>query len=162
DQGIGRAADRALHAQRTQQGAGQRGLPGTEVALQVDDGGGRTGLRQRPTQQVGAFGIRKYQFDHARHYGLASTRRCGSRSRGNSPRSPSNAAASPARACSNAPLLAASKPGSPWARSAAITPVSRSPIPPTAMPGLPAAISRATCSGAATTVPAPFSTTTAE
>ena len=68
---------------------------------------------------------------------------------------PASAAPSPV-----APQQAASNAARPCARSAAMQPVSRSPMPPTAMPGLPAAMTRGMVSGAAMTVPAPLRTTT--
>ncbi len=46
----------------------------------------------------------------------------------------------------------------PWARRLPIIPVSTSPVPPVAMPGLPVELMNTRPSGDATTVPAPFST----
>ena len=51
--------------------------------------------------------------------------------------SPSTAARSPAAPCRQTPAQAASSASKPWARSAAITPVSTSPAPAVAIPGLP-------------------------
>ena len=54
-----------------------------------------------------------------------------------------------------------SKAGTPWAKKAPAIPASTSPLPPLAMPGLPVGFTAQRPSGAATTVAAPFSATTA-
>ncbi len=73
-------------------------------------------------------------------------RACGkspTRSRAIIPTGPRLAAArSPARPCTCAANRAASNGAKPWANSAAVTPVSTSPVPPVAMPGLPVAFER--------------------
>ncbi|KAG1250836.1 hypothetical protein G6F68_012593 [Rhizopus microsporus] len=161
DQGVGRAADGALHAQCAQQCAGGGGFAGAEGAAQLDQRLRRPGRRQPLPEQFGGIAVGKEEFGHGERSGLASRRSGASRSVGSRPRAPSAAAESPASACSKAPAAAASNAARPCARRLAMMPVSRSPIPPTAMPGLPAAISRGVCAGAATMLPAPFSTTTA-
>ncbi len=67
----------------------------------------------------------------------------------------------PARPWSQAPPAAASSGGTPWARSAPITPDSTSPVPAVARRASPAVTSRARPSGWATTVVGPFSSTIA-
>ena len=68
---------------------------------------------------------------------------------------------SPARPWRYTASTAVSKAGTPWAKKAPAIPASTSPLPPLAMPGLPVGFTAQRPSGAATTVAAPFSATTA-
>src|SRR5690606_20753776 len=162
DQGVSGAADRSRHPERAQPGARQGRLARTQVTVQEHDGTAGLGRGKCGTQARGGVAVGEVQAGARAHPGFASNCSCGNRSTGSRPRmAVAAAAASPAAACSKAPQAAASKASRPCARSAAMAPVSRSPMPPVAIPGLPASIRAMRPSGAATRVPAPFSTTTA-
>src|SRR5690606_30812784 len=155
-------ADGSAPAERPQQRPRKGGLARPEVALEDDDGQRRprTGEHLPALGRVRAVG--EPEGLHAVACGLAKRRNQGMRSAGSNPRSPpSPAAASPAQAWSNAPHAAASAASSPCACNPAMVPASTSPIPPTAIPGLPALIRLAPRPVAPTSVPAPLSTTTA-
>src|SRR5690606_30823671 len=161
DQGVGGAADGPFHPQAAQPGPGQGGFAGAQVAAQVDHGGPGLGGGQDPGQAGGRRLVSQRQARGGVAHALTSARSGANRSDASIPRSPPSAAArSPATACSSAPVAAASKASRPCARSAAVILVSTSPLPPLARPGLPAATTCGSAPGAATTVPAPLSTTT--
>ena len=156
--GCGSRRARQAHAA----GARERRLAGTKVAVQVHHGARRTASAPGWPERFGRVGIGQPQAHHRRSApdwqsgaGAATDPTAAIRVR--RPRAP------PHRRQPRAAMRRNWRHRmhrSPCARIAAITPVSRSPMPPTAMPGLPAAITRGVRPGAATIVPAPFNTTT--
>src|SRR6185436_7196345 len=168
-QGVAGTLDGSGRAERAQDAARERGFAGAEFTAQFDHAAPGT-ARWRRAQQSGAQ--RLGLFAAARGpavallvtQGFTQPRSSASTSLAISPRWPPCAAESPASACTSTPTRAASAAPMPWARSPAITPVSTSPMPAVAMPGLPRSqmCSSITSAGPlATSVPAPLSTVTA-
>src|SRR5690606_10350058 len=167
EQGVGGALDPAAVARAGEEAAHQRGLACAEVAVKMHHQPRGFGVLAEMAAQgeqrflIGGV-VDAFRLAHVPFPGLTTARSSLMRSPASRPRSPWRAARSPASACASTPAHAASKAASPWARKAAMTPVSASPMPPpAAMPGLPRSQTASRPSGAAMMLPAPVSTATA-
>ena len=140
DQRIGGAAHHAVVAQGPQKTARQRGLAGAQVAMQLDLQ--RLGMiaRNGAGQAPAGFGVLPVVRSAATanaHQGLTQAWSSRATSLASRPRSPGRAAASPASAWAMTAARVASQGSSHCASTPAIAPVSTSPMPALAMPGLP-------------------------
>src|SRR5579883_3523867 len=153
-----RAAHRPRVAAGGEEAAGERRLPCSELPFEVEDARAvrqrRHGRRERGPDALHLLrrmrDARDQRFTH-----VCSSRATSPASR---PRSPARAATSPLIACTSTATRAACQ-GSPHCASTpAVAPVSTSPIPAVAMPGLPRSHAPGMRPRAPTSVPAPLST----
>src|SRR4051812_21748088 len=169
DQRVARTLDRAARPERTQYSTREGRLARAELARQFHHAARRRGIGRRAeklrAERLGFFAADRLPFaGRELPQGLIQPRSSAITSLAMSPRCPPCAAESPASACTSTPTRAASAASSICARRPAMTPVSTSPIPAVAMPGLPRSQiqSRGSSTGPpATSVPAPLSTQTA-
>src|SRR5262245_58535183 len=160
DQRERRAADAPGHAERAQDPARQRRLAAPQLAREREQQVAAADVREAPRERRPRASRRRLVREHQLHGELTTPRNSATRSPAITPRSPARAARSPASACSSTPAAAASGGGTPPASSAATMPVSTSPLPAVAMPGLPRSQTQVGGSGPCTSVCAPFSTQT--
>src|SRR5947207_3373663 len=161
DEGVGGTAHLLRHAERAQETAREGRLAGTELTAQVEH---RERLARRrpgagePSAEVLRVLRRGGAVAHARRQRFTQLWSSLARSPASRPRSPPRAAASPAMACTSTPTRAAVQWSRHCARIPAIAPVSTSPLPAVAIPGLPRSHTPGVRPRAPTRVPAPFST----
>src|SRR5205814_5188923 len=140
DEGVGGTAHLLRHAERAQETPREGRLAGTELTAQVEH---RERLARRrpgagePSAEVLRVLRRGGAVAHARRQRFTQLWSSLARSPASRPRSPPRAAASPAMACTSTPTRAAVQWSRHCARIPAIAPVSTSPLPAVAIPGLP-------------------------